>query len=261
MKLVPSRLALCLGIALLGQFCEASVVQRMTLREQIDNADLIFVGTSVRHEVAPSKNGKIPFTFVTFSVEEVIKGATESGQMTLRMIGGPLGSRRLRIDGMPEFEDGSKYLLFVSQNGVAGCPILGWGQGVFQFVKDSRSGQTLIEDEHGAALAGIDGDEWVRGAAKYQPRKGLVYSQPLSGTIAHDSPNDLNGGVVVPQSKVDRTVPLKSELVLARLRTLVASRKNAPEFRSSAVPTRSANIWEVPVGLGGSASVTPVGRQ
>jgi len=247
--------AVLLGVLANASVVLATTVIRLNLRALVDEADLVFVGTPLRQEVVPTRDGKFPFTFVTFSVEQVFKGLTKDRPLTLRLAGGQLGKRTVEVIGMPEFKLGERYLLFVSQNGQAGCPLLGWGQGVLEFTPDTRTGITVMIDEFGAPVLGIQHDDWVRGAPKFPPKPGLIYSEVPASQSQQDlrtTPPTATIGAQAKQSTSQRELPelVDANRVLAELRAFIASRRGKPGFLS-APPVRSALTTEVPDGMRG----------
>src|SRR5918998_2559927 len=77
-----------LFIAVLQYPAGASSVRSVGLAEQVDRAELIFVGTVVGIESVPVKDGSFAFTYVTFDVQETLKGAAAGPTLTLRFAGG-----------------------------------------------------------------------------------------------------------------------------------------------------------------------------
>ena len=146
--LVRSRSALrglALGALLFGSWsvaADASTVVRRSLSERVERAQLIAEGVvvSIDHRtsdvVAPGDQS-VPYTFVTFSIERIVKGAHDGGEtLTLRFLGGPDGSgRTMHVAGLPSFEIGDREILFV-RDGSTVCPLVSWGQGRLRVVRD-----------------------------------------------------------------------------------------------------------------------------
>lgn len=221
----------------------ATTLVQMELEELADQADLVFVGTAIRSEVALSIDGKSPFTFVTFQVQEEIKGRSERRELTLRFHGGPVGPDEVVVvHGMPEFTIGETYLLFVKDNGRAASALLGWRQGQYQFTRESQTGRQILVDERGAAIQGIEGGRWSR---KLPPQaeteaRGTLLSQ--EGVVISKEPPGL-------QSRPARTPEARA--VIASLRSFLQSRAGKPSF----VPGRqvsSADPRDVPLHVGGT---------
>lgn len=102
------------------------------LADQTAQADVVFVGDviAIGHQLsAPDAEGqRLPFTLVTWRIAEPLKG-TRDATYTVRFLGGPLGDRQLQVAEIPEFAVGDRELLFVRDNGLVGCPLVGGASG------------------------------------------------------------------------------------------------------------------------------------
>jgi hypothetical protein len=141
-------------VALAGSRAEATTIVRMDAAELSDQAELVFTGTPVQSRVVLSKDGE-PYTFVTFTVHDVLKGWTLERQLALRFDGGETSGGTASYEGMPRFEQGETYLLFVHGNGSLICPVLGWWQGQYRFGRETGSGKQILLDSAGVPLRGV----------------------------------------------------------------------------------------------------------
>lgn len=123
------------------------------------DADLVFQGTVTNITYAASVEG-IPHTFVTYKVEEVIKGSYRAPTLTLRFIGGVKieGNvmRKLSVSHAPQFEQGQQDLLMVRGNTQTQCPLVRCAQGRFRFQQGmvtSEEGTVLAREPQGRVLA------------------------------------------------------------------------------------------------------------
>ena len=96
---------------------EAASVRLANLRDLVEQADRIFVGTCLSVESKVTNN--IPFTTYTFEVVEQIKGVN-TDTVTVRQFGltkpMPLGEGLALapiIQGMPQYKERHEYLLFL----------------------------------------------------------------------------------------------------------------------------------------------------
>lgn len=240
--------ALVATLVLCGSVAQATVVQRMTVAEQVVEADLIFVGTMKHTETVLSKDGKFPFTLVTFEAREVVKGDAP-GLVTLRLAGGETSREVVAIAGMPDFVLGESYLLFVKDNGEAGCPVLGWSQGKLRFVTDQESGRELLVDARGAVLTGIASGQWSRTHAPDQLAARLGSATPSYGVV------DASEVVKVVEHRERATTKAMADArdVLAALRALISEKASDPGFRKGRA-FRSADPTDVLEGMGGSVT-------
>lgn len=167
---VRSALALLgLGLAAAVAPVQATVVPRADAGSLADQSALVFIGTVVDHQAAVTRDGIYPYTFVTFNVEDVLKGEADL-QITLRFDGGPVGNEFVEVTGVPRFEIGGRHLLFVAGAEQAFCPLTGWFQGKLDFVKHPEDGRDVLVDYQGRPVTGVSNDRFVRGAARLTGR-------------------------------------------------------------------------------------------
>lgn len=141
----------------------ATTLVHLELDQLVDRAEGIFTGTAIHSEVVPTKDGSSLFTFVTFEVDSALKGAFPGRHLTLRLHGGELEGLGVRVHGMPQFEVGETYLVFVRGNGVHASPVVGMVQGQFRVAQEARSGKPIVVDWRGAPVLGIAGGRLERG--------------------------------------------------------------------------------------------------
>ncbi|MBX2803465.1 MAG: hypothetical protein KTR31_37640 [Myxococcales bacterium] len=125
------------------------------LAGRVDAAHVAFVGRVVSKEhrdVHLPGHGRVPHTFVTFEVEDPVKGGVVGETATLRFVGGPTedGSVSLTVSGVPEFRVGERDLLFVREdNGRTLCPLVQCEAGRLEVVGDtirSPTGHVLVTE-------------------------------------------------------------------------------------------------------------------
>jgi hypothetical protein len=67
--------------------------------------------------------------------------------VTVRMIGGNIGSYHSRIDGVPVFQVGEEAYVFLWTKEGEPLRVLGWSQGTFRIRKDAQTGlETVTQD-------------------------------------------------------------------------------------------------------------------
>ena len=119
-------------------------------------ANLIFRGkvTQVKYRnSAAGRNGSpgIPYTFVTFSVLDVLQGASPGRSITLRFIGGADGRGGfVEAEGVPTFQVGDEDVLFVVGNGETGCPLVLCEFGRFRILNE------VMHRAHGTPVVSLD---------------------------------------------------------------------------------------------------------
>lgn len=233
----------------------ATTVRRVDVAEQVDEADLIFRGRMVGRETVVSANGRTPYTLATFVVDEVLKGETESIEITLRLLGGEMEDEVVVVHGMPTFEIDERVVLFVKDSGRAFCPIVGWGQGKLRMLPDPDTGEELLVGEAGEPLLGIANGRWVRGA----PRAELAGDPEAPGiSVVADldvaAPTKVDGGRPASGDGRTRERVVRAESVLETLRSFVRERSAKAGFRPGK-RVASVDRRAVPPDLGGVAVV------
>jgi hypothetical protein len=225
-----------------GRRTEATTVIRMDAAELSEQADLIFTGTAVQTRVVLSKDATVPFTFVTFAVDEVLKGSINGNEIVLRFDGGDIAMRRLRIEGMPVFDEGQSYLLFVRGNGSAGCPILGWWQGQFRYAKQAGSEKRILIDSEGSPLLGIDQGRFKRAlpAESHAGAAATVVSSEGVEIVPDAPQREANLAAHARAAE-----PRDAAQVIDELRSFVAGREAGKNFRPGRL-VESARIEDVP---------------
>ena len=142
----------------------ATSIDKVGTQQLVKDAQLIFNGvvTKVAYrntDVASSGDLPVPHTFVTFAIDQSMKGASASGNtITLRFEGGPDGKgNTMLVPGIPLFDVGDQATLFVKGNGKFPCPLVGCEQGRFHVVGDAvynNEGQEVWLSKKGELVYG-----------------------------------------------------------------------------------------------------------
>jgi len=219
----------------------ASVVIPTDVVTQVDEADLIFIGTVIGTESVAVKDDSFAFTYVTFAVEETLKGAADGPTLTLRVAGGKIPSQRVKVEisGGPQFTTGNRHLLFVKGNDRYAIPLSGGSQGKLNLVRHPVTQEEILTDSAGRVIDGLREKNWARsglwidrGGQLQRPERVAEVLSQEGVTIVLDQPNA--DAEATPASKV-----------IAELRALIQSRAFSPELKRSAV-VRSASPANVP---------------
>lgn len=177
MKTAIAAVLLLAGRTVLAQTPSADV----SISNLSADAELVFQGTVTDITYAASIEG-IPHTFVTYKVEDVLKGTYRAPTLTLRFIGGVKIEgkvmRKLSVSHAPRFETGQQDLLMVKGNTQTQCPLVRCAQGRFRFQ------QGMVTNEEGDVLA-------------HEPQ-GTVRALPRAGEQA--GAGDFGAGARVPES-------------------------------------------------------------
>jgi len=116
----------------------------------VGEAEQIFVGTVTGTQSRKKPTGGI-VTDVTFGNLRMVKGS-DAGTITLEALGGTVGRETLRVAGVPVFQMGMRYLVFMAGNGTTIFPVVGGHQGVFQVTQDQASGAEVVLDANGGPI-------------------------------------------------------------------------------------------------------------
>ena len=121
------------------------------LERQTSQSDLVFKGTITGIEYRNSSEG-VPHTFVTYRVDNVLKGAYGAKTLTLRFVGGVQRKgvmvRTLVASNAPVFQLGHQDLLMMQGNGQRSCPLVQCALGRYRFE------QGRVQTEVGGVIAG-----------------------------------------------------------------------------------------------------------
>lgn len=178
-----SRLVALAG-TLLCSVASALTVNVPTFTDLVAKADVVAKTevTDVRCEWQTSPTGKqVIVTVVTLKVEDTLKGAA-GAQFEFTQLGGQVGSRAMRIDGLPEWHKGDRDILFVAGNGKTVCPLVGIPHGRYWIIKDGDTEYVTRSD--GSALAAVA--EVATPMATVRP--GVVTPRVLQKAAAGEMP-------------------------------------------------------------------------
>jgi hypothetical protein len=115
-----------------------------TFAELVRLADWVLIGTVTQVTSAVEAKGERIYTYVTLADLEMIKGAWHDTEYVLRVSGGVVGQRGEVYPGLPQFEEGRRYILFIQENFSALFPVVGLHQGVFRVEWDPARQQTVV---------------------------------------------------------------------------------------------------------------------
>lgn len=154
MKLLPSLL-LTLSIALTAASVRATTVVPPTFDQLVSDAELIFEGTvtDTRSEWTGQGRERVVVTYVTFKIDDAIKGAP-GGSYAIRMLGGTVDGETFEVADAPRFKAGDRDILFVEHNGNQFVPLVGIMHGRFH-VQTDAAGREIVAKDSGDALANV----------------------------------------------------------------------------------------------------------
>lgn len=124
----------------------ASSVLPLNLQQLSSRATLIFYAEVISNNVKKDEQSGLIATFTEFKIIDLIKGKTGSTHI-IKQIGGRLTSTgtTLRIHGVPKFETGNKYVVFLPEkSGIGFSSPLGLHQGSFSVL--TINGEQLVSN-------------------------------------------------------------------------------------------------------------------
>jgi len=145
MKPYPILFILLINFLVLSPASASSVVP-LNLQQLSSRATLIFYAEAISNNVKKDEQSGRIATFTEFKIIDLIKGKTGSTHI-IKQIGGRLTSTgtTLRIHGVPKFETGNKYVVFLPEKSSIGFSSpLGLHQGSFSVL--TINGEQLVSN-------------------------------------------------------------------------------------------------------------------
>ena len=134
----------------------AGTVRAMNLEQMTDRADLIFTGRVVGKRAEWNAERTRIFTFVTFEVDNYLKGGNDARLTTVRLLGGQIGRYIALLPGTPQFSVGEEVLLFCAGEQARIPSVLGLSLGKFTISTRSDGERILKRDISTLMLANYD---------------------------------------------------------------------------------------------------------
>lgn len=184
----------------------ATTILGMNIDEVAQGAELIFEGEVVEHNVRENAAGMI-VTYVTFRIEELIKGEYDEPLLELKFTGGRLGGQIMEISGLripSPNEEGIYFVESINRNLVN--PLLGWSQGHY-----------LIYDEGGERRVSTVNDRPVTDVLSTRSVP-IALRKPVS---VIDGDTDPATGVVASSDTPGPDQALTTESFKAKIRALI----------------------------------------
>ncbi|PDH35032.1 MAG: hypothetical protein CNF02_03110 [OM182 bacterium MED-G28] len=110
----------------------ATTILGMDIDKLVKDAEFVFEGEVILHETRQDSNSGIVNTYVTFKINDVLKGDYSSDLIELKFAGGTFNNQVVEVSGLVIPKDGEQGVYFVestSRNLLN--PLLGWSQGHF----------------------------------------------------------------------------------------------------------------------------------
>lgn len=149
------------------------------LEELIQKANLVIVGEVAEVEYVMARTegdgeDPLPFTIVTYKVDDALRGKPTGETLSLQFIGGTDGRGGfLTVSGVPQFQEGERDLLFIAGNGAnETCPLVECEYGRF------RLHQNRVYNTHGQPVRGLVGNNPVARGPRAKPFQTFKYPTP-----------------------------------------------------------------------------------
>lgn len=115
----------------------------MTLADLVKRADVVAIGRC--ESCVPSWNHakKRIYTTITIKVSEYLKGSL-GPKFYIRQIGGRIGTKEMRVPGMPLFRPGAEFVIFLAKADDGSYHVVGLSQGLFEVFTDTIIGQKVV---------------------------------------------------------------------------------------------------------------------
>ncbi len=194
----PLRPYVCALVVLLAAPAAATTVLQKSFADVVQAAEIIAVGTVTALAAEWDAAHARPFTRITFSTLDILKGAHTEAALTLRVLGGPQPDGSIvQIAGVPQFRLGDRLVVFVTGTDRSAVPLVGLWQGVYRVVFDVARGVDTIYSHARQpvtrlppATGGLLHDEAPLSSAVQQPREEPMSLETFTAVIAQEVGHD-----------------------------------------------------------------------
>ncbi len=145
--LLRGVLAVAMSLLSLLQIARATTVIEQSFSSLVQDAEVIAIGTVSAIATEWNAEKEAPFTLVTFSDLDVLKGDESQTEITLHFLGGPTPDGLvMQIAGVPQFSLGERTVIFCQGNQHQAVPLVGMWQGVYRVMFDAERGTETIHN-------------------------------------------------------------------------------------------------------------------
>ncbi len=135
-------------------YCHASSVRQVTIDEMLQQCQFVFEGKVLSLEAEENSQKRI-HTYVTFKIQNIIKGEYSSDTITLSFLGGTVGDVTMSVSDMKFPQVGERGIYFVeSLERSQVNPLYGWSQGHF-LVQPDDTGTDRVMTSSGQPVTGV----------------------------------------------------------------------------------------------------------
>jgi hypothetical protein len=177
MPIVISILAFAIPVIL--SCANATSVREVTMDEMLQACQFVFEGNVSSIESKENSQNRI-HTFVTYEIQEIIKGDYPNSTITLSFLGGTVGDVTMAISDMQLPQVGERGIYFVeSLDRPQVHPLYGWNQGHF-IVETDDTGADRVMTNTKQSVIGVEFNMPIKQMTSDKPT-----SQKLSNGIAY----------------------------------------------------------------------------
>lgn len=152
-------LVLATALAFVPLAANATISKAMSFDDKVENASSIVLGRCLDQQSRWDDSRKLILTYTTFRVEKMMKGQPAQ-EFTVVTPGGVVGTTAQDVVGVPRFSKGEDHVVFV-RNSRSGPTVLYFDQGAYQvvaeggerMVKPLVSSAVLVDTQRGMAVA------------------------------------------------------------------------------------------------------------
>lgn len=221
------------SLSTIASYKEANI-QKLT-----NSASAVFQGEVLDIQYKDSVEG-IPHTFVTYQVEEDIAGNNAGRKVTLRFIGGvkkisDTHFETLEVSHVPEFNVGSKDIVFIDAKNDGQCPLVSCSSGLFR-LKDQK-----VFDHSGRALKlgqTIDQQPMIEALGETKNMTAINRSAKVKAKVDSLSMNQFKR-LVSSQVRGKKLMPVESADISAKFKAAAIGDMASPK-----VPRRSSKAQQ-----------------
>lgn len=136
-KPIVTALTCCLCLFVFP-FASATTILGMDIDKVAADAEFVFEGVVINSETRQDNNSGIISTYVTFQINDIIKGDYSGESVELKFMGGVFNGQIVQVSGMriPEMDEQGIYFVESMSRDLIN-PLIGWSQGHFIIVDDS----------------------------------------------------------------------------------------------------------------------------
>lgn len=133
-----------LTVALLATVpAAASTFMAMSQGELVAQSDAVVVGEVLQVQSFRDETGSFVITEAMVQVQETLTGSADS-VVVVRTAGGTVDGYTVVAHGFPQFEEGERVVLFLSEDGAEASKVVGYRLGQYRVVTNSRGVEVAL---------------------------------------------------------------------------------------------------------------------